>query len=218
MKIVEATGFARLREDGYRPKVSKATKVRIELAEDIFAEAEGRDQPFLYHTPLSWARKWLPSQTFRLMRLPLNAAAMPCEPKVDNLVLKKIHAMETKPIVVDYNRNQIGKAMHGFIPQVIVVDGKHRFKAAVLRGETHIMAWVGSLAVEQMHGMGGGGPAPERTSPASGAKLVAEGSGQETRLTTRTGTYASGKRLKEMNVEELKSYGNGRVKKLLRKG
>lgn len=219
MRIAQTQDFIKLREDGYRQKISKEIKAAIELAKDIFAEAEERDQPFLYHTPESWAQKWLPSKRFRLLRLPLNAAAMPCEPKGDNLVLKKIHAMETKPIVVDYNQNKVGKSMHGFVPQVIVIDGKHRFKAAALRGETHIMAWVGELAVETMYALGGGGPAPESTAAAPGAKLVAQGSsGQEHRIGSREGTFAEGKKLKELNVEDLKSYGNSRVKKILKKG
>lgn len=204
MKLAEANVFARLREDGYGKRISKEIKNALELAEGIFAEAEEREQPFLYHTPETWAKKWLPSRKFRLMRLPLNAAAMPCEPKGANLVLKKIHAMESKPIVVDYNRNQVGKSFHGFVPQVIVIDGKHRFKAAMLRGETHIMAWVGELAAESMQALGGGGPAPESTSPASGAKLVAQGSSrQETRLASRTGTFAEGKKLKTLNVKKI---------------
>lgn len=157
MKIAEAANFEKLRTDGLQSqRVSKEVKNALELARDIFAEAEEREQPFLFHTPESWARKWLPSKRFRLVRLPLNAAAMPCEPKVDNLVLKKIHAREEKPIIIDENRNQIGKSMHGFIPQVIVIDGKHRFKAASLRGETHIMAWVGEKAIEILGAHAGG--------------------------------------------------------------
>lgn len=151
MKLLEANTFVQLRDAGLQSRrISKEVKIGLELAQDIFAEAEERDQPFLYHTPETWARKWLPSKRFRLIRLPLNAAAMPCEPKVDNLVLKKIHAREEKPIIVDYNLNQVGKSMHGFVPQVIVLDGKHRFRAAQLRGETHIMAWVGEKAIECM--------------------------------------------------------------------
>lgn len=212
MKITAAAAFVRLRDEGYKQKVSKETKLGIDLAREVLAEAEGRGQPFIYHSPETWARKWLPSKKFRLVRLPLNAAAMPCEPKVDNLVLKKIYAMEAKPIVVDYNRNQVGKSLHGYVPQVIVIDGKHRFKAALLRGESHIMAWVGELAAEQIKGLegfGGGGPAPERTTPASGAKLVAQGnSRQESRLSMHPGTYAEGKKLKTLNVKRIISAYN----------
>jgi hypothetical protein len=103
----------------------------------------------------------------------------------------------------------------GFTPQVIVIDGKHRFQAATLRGETHIMAWVGEQAINlvpQLRAMGGGGPAPERTTPAAGAQLVADAlkkkkmkgqSGQETRLANRPGTFsAEGKLIKELDVDD----------------
>ena len=66
------------------------------------------------------------SKKFKLVRLPLNAAALPCLPRGNNLVLKKIHAREEKPIVVDYNKNAVGGSMYGFTPQAIVIDGKHR--------------------------------------------------------------------------------------------
>lgn len=217
MKILEAAAFVGLRDEAYQKKFQPQTIGALELAKDLFAQAEEREQPFLYQTPETWRRKWLPSKHFQLMRLPLNAAALPCDPKGPNLVLKKIYAREDKPIIVDYNRNQVGASMNGFIPQVIVIDGKHRFKAAALRGETHIMAWVGEVAVETIHGFGsGGGPAPERTTPAGGAKLVADGdkekikargSRQETRMSSRMGTYsglrAKGGFLKNLDVRKL---------------
>jgi len=202
MRIAEAQVWTRLRDAGLQQqRISKEKKLAIELARDIFAEAEAREEPFLYHTPETWARKWLPSKRFQLVRMPLNAAANPCEPKGDNLVLKKIHAMESKPIVVDYNKQQIGKSLHGFVPQIVVIDGKHRFKAAALRGETHIMAWVGEVALEQMQAMGsgGGGPAPERTTPAPGAALNALG---QVKIKNNPGMEADGKKLTTLNVKK----------------
>lgn len=223
MKLLEAAQFASLRDQGFRGRVPHDSKSGLELAKDIFAEAQEREQPFLYHTPQSWMRKWLASRKFTLVRMPLNAAAMPCEPKIDNLVLKKIHAMEDKPIIVDYNRNQVGRAMHGFVPQIIVIDGKHRYKAAALRGETHIMAWVGEVALETMHGAGGGGGGPKEMDPAPGARLVANakevdpaaghrmvantGPKQSARLADRVSTtYSAGRmRLQTLNVKRLMS-------------
>lgn len=213
MRILEAAQLVSLREEAFtRHEVSQETRTAAELADDVFSEAEDRDQPFVYQTREGWTRRWLPSRTFRLLRLPLNAAALPCEPKGQNLVLKKIHAQEDKPIVVDFNRNGVGSSMNGFTPKVIVIDGKHRFKAAALRGDTHIMAWVGELAVQTIHGVGGGGggPAPERTTPAPGSSLVAKkikarGSEQEAKIATRMGTTysAEGAHMKEMNVDKL---------------
>jgi len=197
MKILEAAAYVGLREEAYRQKLPERTISAAELAEDLFAEAEQREQPFLYTNPVNWRRKWLPSNQFRLMMLPLNAAALPCDPKGANLVLKKIHAREEKPIIVDYNRNRVGASMNGYTPEVIVIDGKHRFKAAALRGETHIMAWVGERVVDTIYSFSGngGGPAPERTTPAPGAKLVAEAKikagQQDARLSMRQGTTYS---------------------------
>jgi len=207
MKIAEATRLAELTIYAERP-VQEKTKTAIQLARAIFAEAEERGQPFLYITAEKWVKKWLPSKKFTLMRIPLNVVALPCEPKGENLVLKKIHAREASPILVEYNKNQVGKAMHGFIPAVVCIDGKHRYKASMLRGDSHIVAWVGEEAVREMHASGiqvdcgcrkkihalgsgssgGGGPAPERTTPSSGAKLVAEG-----------------KKIKQLNVDKIYS-------------
>jgi len=216
MKLLEATGLASLREQGQRPKVLSGIKTGDQLAREIWAEA--RDRGILgamggYSSSDKWQRGWLPSKRFHLIRMPLNAAALSCTPRTENLVLKKIHAREESPIVVDYNRNQVGRAFNGFVPQVIVIDGKHRFRAATLRGDTHIMAWVGEQALEMVPslqaftGGGGGGPSPAHTTPAPGGRLVAY-SGQETRLGSRPGTFAEGKRLKTLNVKKITSECN----------
>ena len=214
MRLIEAAELTFLREEVYaRQDVPVETRTAAQLADDIFSEAEDREEPFLFQTRQGWRRKWLPSRTFRLMRLPLNAAALPCEPKGQNLVLKKIYAREEKPIIVDYNRNRVGSSLNGYTPQVIVIDGKHRFKAAALRGETHILAWVGEMAAQTMRavGGGGGGPAPERTTPAPGSSLVAKkkvkaaGSQQEAKISQRESTTysAEGMHLKELDVKKL---------------
>jgi len=148
MKLQEAYDYANLRTAGQSPQLKEKTATAKELSEDLFAEAEDRGDPFIYMTPESWSKKWLPSKKFHLVRLPLNACALPCQPKGQQRVMKKIHAREDTPIVVDYNVNQVGKALHGFTPQVIVIHGKHRFTAATIRGESHINAWVGEAAME----------------------------------------------------------------------
>lgn len=199
MNLSQALTVTALAASAVRKPI-RDSRTAMELARELFAEAEDRQEPFIHHTPESWVRKWLPSKQFRLVRLPLNAAALPCEPKGQNLVLKKIHAREEKPIIVEFNKNRIGQSLNGFVPPVIVIDGKHRFKAAMLRGDSHIMAWVGVTSVGSLHaaarkafveaagcicgcgkcgkGMAatsgsGGGPAPEITTPAGGAKLIA---------------------------------------------
>jgi hypothetical protein len=193
MKLAEATAFANLRIMAPETPVREKVKTATEVAQEIFTEARERgivgNMLGGCSTPEKWQKRWLPSKQFRLMRLPLNAAALPCQPRGPDLVLKKIHAREESPIVVDYNRNQVGRTINGFTPAVVVLDGKHRFAAATARGDSHIMAWVGEVAIREMHGMGsgGGGPAPERTTSSPGARLVAEG-----------------KRMKEMNVDRIK--------------
>jgi hypothetical protein len=201
MRIIEAAQFAGLRDSGFALRYLEETRTADEMAEEIWSEAAERGVRGHIggcDTQQSWRRKYLPSKNFTLMRMPLNAAALPCDPKGQNLVLKKIHAREEKPIIVDYNKHQVGQSINGYVPELIVIDGKHRFKAAALRGDTHIMAWVGEIAVETLHsvGSGGGGPAPERTTPAPGSSLVAKKkvkatSRQEVKVENR-GTYAGG--------------------------
>ena len=216
MRMIEANSFVQLRDAAYAPRVPNETRSGLDIAREIFSEAEKREEPFLYHSPETWSKKWLSSQEFKLVRLPLNAAALPCLPKGENLVLKKIHAQEEKPIVVDYNRNQVGSSMYGYTPQVIVIDGKHRFQAATLRGDTHIMAWVGKHALETMHGFGsGGGPAPEATTNAPGASLVAKkkmkAGSQDATLDERSSTTysAEGEHLDKLDATEVRAGGPG---------
>lgn len=188
MKIEQSMGLtAGLTVFAQEQRLPDKTKTGLELARQIFAEAEQREQPFLYQTPEGWARKWLESKKFHLMRIPLNAAALPCLPKNENLVLKKIHAKEENPIVVDGNKRNVGASLHGFTPEVIVLDGKHRHQAAMLRGETHILAWVGENVIHAAGGAGGGfggglgsgGGPPQGTAMAPGSKMTSSSKKQK---------------------------------------
>jgi hypothetical protein len=146
MNLNQAVDFATLRTPPQR-EVKREIKSDENVAEFVFAMAEEKQQPFLYMVPDDWRKKWLKSKKFVLMNMPITCAALPTQPKDQEWVLTRIHAKADHPIVVDVNKNKIGKASTGFIPQVIVLDGKHRFKAASLRGESHILAWVGEEAV-----------------------------------------------------------------------
>lgn len=150
MKLQEAYDLSNLRTAGQRPQFREKTKTALELAEELFAEAEERGDPFIYLTPESWSRKWLPSKTFYLMNIPLNAVALPCQPKGRNLVLKKIHAREEKPILVDENKCGVGGSLNGYVPERVVLDGKHRLQAAAEVGRSHILAFVGENAIKSM--------------------------------------------------------------------
>ncbi len=54
------------------------------------------------------------------------------------------------PLVVDINVQEIGKTETGYVPSLIVVDGKHRHRAQVLCGRDRVSAWVGERALETL--------------------------------------------------------------------
>ncbi len=203
MNLSEAYSLASLNAAGQQSYHQDRTKTGRQLATEIWAEARSRGNYGRLgncKTVEQWQKTYLPSRIFHLVRMPLNAAALTCTPREPNLVLKKIHAREDHGIVVDYNQSQMGKALHGFVPQVVCIDGKHRYMAAALRGDSHIMAWVGETAIEmipslQAVGGGGGGPAPERTTPAAGSSLVSSGK-------IKVGVRGEGTHLDRLNVKK----------------
>lgn len=148
MNITQANDIANLRHR--EPEVKPKTATAQEVAEFVFAAADEKNNPFLYLMPEEWKQKWLPSKKFVLMNMPIACAALPTQPRDEEWVLTRIHAKATHPVVVDMNKNGVGKASVGFVPPVIVLDGKHRFKAAALRGDSHILAWVGEDAVKEI--------------------------------------------------------------------
>lgn len=179
MRIEAAFQLSELRVQ--QAPVRREFRSAASIASEIWAEARERGLGGSLGgctNVQDWQQKWLPSKRFHLMRVPLNAAALACAPREMNLVLKKIYAQEQKPIVIDYNRNRVGASTVGYVPDVVVVDGKHRFASAGMRGNTDILAWIGEEAIELIPSLqafgGGGGPAPERTTPASGSSLVAK--------------------------------------------
>src|SRR5208283_3999747 len=133
MRLLEATGLATLREEGMRPKcLPVALKSALELAKEIWAEARDRGITTALggcQTPEQWQRRWLPSRRFHLIRMPLNAAALSCQPRTENLVLKKIHAREDNPIVCDYN--QPGRQN---VAGIHSTDNRDRWQAPVSGG------------------------------------------------------------------------------------
>ncbi len=202
MNMTEATSLAALNAAGQQSYHQDRTKTARQLAAEIWAESRARgNSGSLGHckTVEQWQKRYLPSKVFHLVRMPLNAAALTCSPREPNLVLKKIHAREDHGIVVDYNQSQMGKALNGFVPQVICIDGKHRYMAAALRGDSHIMAWVGETAIEMipsLQAMGsGGGPAPERTTGATGSSLVSSGK-------IKVGVRGEGAHLEKLDVKK----------------
>lgn len=83
--------------------------------------------------------KWLNSTEFHLMKIPLDQAKP--------LVKTVGESHSTGPIIVDTNPGGYGMAMHGHVPNVVIIDGKHRHAEALARGDKYIWAYVGSKAV-----------------------------------------------------------------------
>lgn len=137
------------------PRIPESEMSANQIADLVFKQADEKEQPFLYMEPEDWRRKWLASKRFTLMRIPIAAAALPCDPKDRNWVLTVAAARRTgeneRPIIVDFNKREVGRAPAGYIPPVIVIDGKHRHLAATMRGESHILAWVGDVAAKKLN-------------------------------------------------------------------
>lgn len=120
------------------------------LAKRIFELAAQAGRPYNGITSKKWARKWLASDEFVLMEIETSRVAMPLSPKNPSLVLQQVTAAAQEPIVVDLNKRHIGTAFIGYVPEVIIVDGKHRYAAGTLRGDIRTQAWVGVKAVDKV--------------------------------------------------------------------
>ena len=134
--------------------VCEAPRVRAEqIAKQVFAMAKANGNPFLNINHKQWAKKWLASDEFVLTEINAASVAIPMAPKNPNKVFTNILASATSlpPIVVDLNKRGIGRAPgSGYIPPVIVVDGKHRATAININGRETIKAWVGVKALDQV--------------------------------------------------------------------
>lgn len=155
MNLEQAMGFSTLLYRGVEPP-PELVKSGVSLVERLFAEALERGRPFTKINTQQWQRRWMGSETFHLRRVYLNSVGMPCKPRDENHVLRQIHSgRQAEPILIDVNKRSVGTTSNGFKPKAIVLDGKHRFMAANLRGEESILAWVGEAAlpfVKTLHG------------------------------------------------------------------
>lgn len=121
-----------------------------QIARHVFATAEEQGAPFQGQTYEQWQKKWLGSKEFVLMDIVMNQVAVPMPPLNKNKVLEYVKASATSlaPIVVDVNKQQVGRTpTSGYVPPVIVVDGKHKYVAAKLQGRARVRAWVGMKAL-----------------------------------------------------------------------
>lgn len=134
--------------------VCEAPRVRAEqIAKQVFAMAKQNGRPFLNIDYKQWAKKWLASDEFVLTEINASSVAIPVAPKNPHKVMvnMRANAQSFAPIVVDLNKRGIGRAPgSGYIPPVIVVDGKHRQTASMINGRETIKAWVGVKALDKV--------------------------------------------------------------------
>lgn len=133
---------------------------KYQVAKRVFQLAAQGGFPYTKMTYQQWANMWLKSDKFKLMEidiaaaasLNINAAASPHPPKNPNRVEHYLHCSveSLDPIVVDLNKRGVGRTYLGYVPKVVVLDGKHRKKAQLEQGRTRILAWVGCKAMKQM--------------------------------------------------------------------
>lgn len=149
MNLEQAVAMGKLTIKASR--LEEETKTRLEVAESVFDLSARCGEPYENQTPKDWAKNWLASKKFTLVEIAPHQVAVPYVNRIDpHKVQRTLQASEEQiePIVVDLNKQGIGSTQSGYTPQVIVVDGKHRHKAQVIRGKDKIRAWVGELAME----------------------------------------------------------------------
>lgn len=133
---------------------------KLQVARRVFELAANGGFPYMNSTPEKWADKWLSSDKFVLTEININAAASininvaasPHAPKNPNRVEHYMHCSvdSMDPILVDLNKRKQGMSYLGYVPEVIVLDGKHRKRSQIHAGRTKIWAWVGEKALKRM--------------------------------------------------------------------
>lgn len=153
MNLDKAQALSNLRREKQAKSEDKLTRTARQIARRVFQVAAQGGDPYRGQTFDGWARKWLASKEFVLMEIDASAVAAPCDPRNPARVAERFlcSAEQYEPIVVDLNKNNVGRTMFGkYVPEVIVVDGKHRRKAAMQQGRARITAWVGIKAAAKI--------------------------------------------------------------------
>lgn len=131
----------------------QTTKTAREVAELVFDLSAAAGEPYRNATPKVWAERWLASKKFTLVDIDPRQVAVPFVNRISRskvLATMQASADSLPPIVVDTNLQGIGKSATGYVPSLIVVDGKHRHRAQMLCGRDRITAWVGEKALAQL--------------------------------------------------------------------
>ena len=151
MNLTQATAVAKLARE--TPKQAPAATLdAARVAERVFELAAAVGRPYEGTQPKDWANFWLASKRFVLAEVAPYEAAIPFANRVDKnkveMIIQASADNRIEPIVIDINKQQIGKkTMTGYVPSVIVVDGKNRHRAQVMQGKDRIRAWVGEQAL-----------------------------------------------------------------------
>lgn len=186
MNLSEATQMMELRKQPRVTPEEKITASALTVAERVFEISAAFGEPYYANTPRGWARKWLASKKFILMEIAPHQVAVPNANRLDQEkvanTFRAAGSTEIEPIVVDMNKMGIGKTNGGYIPKIVVVDGKHRHRAQTSQGRDRIMAWVGELAVEEMQA---------RSSKKIVARDMTISAGAETKMTSTAQLYAA---------------------------
>lgn len=141
MNLEKTIGLTQLQRPPLEDKVEKRLSAR-QVAQLVFKISAQAGEPFVGLTQEEWSRKWLASDEFVLMEIPLNRVAVVGRPAT-NRIMAMAQVQSPEPIVVDTNKRGVGQTAKGYTPPVIVVDGQTRHQAQILRGREKVLAWVG---------------------------------------------------------------------------
>src|SRR5438445_546989 len=149
MNLDQAMSLQMLRTPN-RATETRGQMTAVQMARHIFRISAQAGTPYRNITPEQWAQTWLDSERFVLMEVEADKVALPRVPMNEKTLTRDLYAAQDslEPIVVDTNKQQIGRSPAGFVPRVIAVDGQHRYRAQRLQGRETLMAWVGEKAVE----------------------------------------------------------------------
>ena len=154
MDLTQAMNMVQLRRVKSAERSGEAQRDAITVARRVFTISAEIGEPYEGRKPEQWARQWLSSRKFVLMEIAPQEVAVPYVNRISGekvrLTIAASIDSQVEPIVVDVNKQKIGKTVGGYVPRVIVVDGKHRHRAQVTMGKDRILAWVGELAAKEL--------------------------------------------------------------------
>jgi hypothetical protein len=137
MDIRASMSIEALRSTAYRKNESNGVKLEAkEIGRMLFNSSSKRDD---------WLKENVVSSDFTLLTIPLSRISI-----INSFNAVDIQAsLEEKPLVVDCNKNKVGRIAGGsYYPKVIVIEGSSRYNSARLSGKAMVKAWVGNEAAK----------------------------------------------------------------------